>query len=249
VTSAVALAAACTGAAVLVLTAAGPHRAPRRPARSGADRLRANTRGGAPTGSGPRGARLAAGSVALAGWLLVGGALGVAVAGAALVLVPRLVSRLEPAAVRDRRRRIAEDLPLAADLMAACLAAGAAPETALSAAAGAVAGPVGEVLAGVATSLRLGADPRSAWGAFVLDDQVGPLARAAVRSLDGGTPLADAMRRCADDLRVRRRALADAAVRTVEVRSAGPLGLCFLPAFVLVGVVPTVVGLARTVLG
>jgi hypothetical protein len=30
--------------------------------------------------------------------------------------------------------------------------------------------------------------------------------------------------------------------RTVGVRAAGPLGLCFLPAFMLVGIVPTVVG-------
>ena len=30
---------------------------------------------------------------------------------------------------------------------------------------------------------------------------------------------------------------------------SGPLGLCFLPAFVCLGIVPVVVGLARDVLG
>jgi tight adherence protein B len=30
--------------------------------------------------------------------------------------------------------------------------------------------------------------------------------------------------------------------RQVGVLAAGPLGLCFLPAFMLIGVVPTVVG-------
>jgi hypothetical protein len=39
------------------------------------------------------------------------------------------------------------------------------------------------------------------------------------------------------------------AARAVAVRAAAPLGLCFLPAFVLLGVVPTVLGLARGVLG
>jgi hypothetical protein len=38
------------------------------------------------------------------------------------------------------------------------------------------------------------------------------------------------------------------AARSAGVRAVAPLGLCFLPAFVLVGVVPTVVGLATAAL-
>ena len=37
-----------------------------------------------------------------------------------------------------------------------------------------------------------------------------------------------------------------AQARALGVRSAGPLGLCFLPAFVLIGIVPLVIGLVDT---
>jgi hypothetical protein len=43
-------------------------------------------------------------------------------------------------------------------------------------------------------------------------------------------------------VRRRRRARADAIARGVGVRAAAPLGACFLPAFLLIGVVPTIVG-------
>ncbi|MFB9964969.1 hypothetical protein ACFFOP_20530 [Sinosporangium siamense] len=39
-----------------------------------------------------------------------------------------------------------------------------------------------------------------------------------------------------------------AAARRVGVYAVAPLGLCFLPAFVVVGVVPTMVGLASGVM-
>jgi pilus assembly protein TadC len=61
------------------------------------------------------------------------------------------------------------------------------------------------------------------------------------RSLDTGAPAAEALTRLADDLRRERRTLADQAARSVGVRAAAPLGLCFLPAFVLVGIVPSIV--------
>jgi pilus assembly protein TadC len=47
---------------------------------------------------------------------------------------------------------------------------------------------------------------------------------------------------------VRRRRVAELRRRAAAVgpASAAPLGLCFLPAFFLVGIVPTVIGLAGT---
>jgi tight adherence protein B len=47
----------------------------------------------------------------------------------------------------------------------------------------------------------------------------------------------------ADDLRESAHAEGQAAARRAGVRIVGPLTLCFLPAFVLLGVVPAVVGL------
>ena len=50
----------------------------------------------------------------------------------------------------------------------------------------------------------------------------------------------------------RRAAAGDAAEATAEragVLIAGPLALCFLPAFVVLGLIPTIAGLAGTMLG
>lgn len=199
--------------------------------------------------AGPRGSLPAAVALGTALWLLVGGPLGLLLAAAAVVVLPRWLGRLEPARVRHRRQRLVRDLPVAADLLAACLAAGAAPEPALEAVARALGGPVEEVLGSVAVALRLGAEPAAAWERYRHEPDVAPLARAVGRALAGGTPLAVAVARCGSDLRTRRRAAGDAAAEAVGVKATGPLGLCFLPAFVLLGVVPTVIGLATTVFG
>jgi hypothetical protein len=53
----------------------------------------------------------------------------------------------------------------------------------------------------------------------------------------------------ADDQRRRRRWSAEAAARRAGVHAVGPLVLCFLPAFVLLGVVPVVLSIAAEVLG
>ncbi|MEQ7007640.1 type II secretion system F family protein [Actinopolymorpha sp. B17G11] len=66
--------------------------------------------------------------------------------------------------------------------------------------------------------------------------------RAMVRVWDSGAPLAVTLERLAADARRTRRARAEQKARAVGVRSAVPLALCFLPAFVLVGVVPLVAG-------
>ena len=50
------------------------------------------------------------------------------------------------------------------------------------------------------------------------------------------------MARLAVDLRRGARARVEARARAVGVRAALPLGLCLLPAFVLLGVVPLVAG-------
>ncbi|GHJ23929.1 hypothetical protein [Streptomyces albus] len=64
----------------------------------------------------------------------------------------------------DAEERTAEaQLPLAAELMAACLAAGAGPERAAEAVGGSVGGPLGERLVLAATELRLGAEAASVW--------------------------------------------------------------------------------------
>jgi Flp pilus assembly protein TadB len=171
------------------------------------------------------------------------GGLPAAVAGVACgALVSWLIARLEAPSVRRRRESIERNLPVAVELLAACALAGHPIETSVDVVASAVGGPLGELLSGHGARVRLGADPVVEWRRMRADLQLAPLARAMLRSLESGAPLADSLDRLADDTRRARAAALQQRARTVGVRAAGPLGFCFLPAFMLVGVVPTVAG-------
>ena len=190
---------------------------------------------------------LAGGALALllASWtgLLLGAA--VAVGG------PRVLGRLEPRAVREERERLLADTPLMLDLLASCLAGGAAPEAAARAVAASVPGPAGHRLSAVAAALAVGSPPPDAWAALSGRDRadaLAPAARALARAAEGGAPVAATVSRLAGDARAEARSRGEQAARRVGVLAVAPLGLCFLPAFVLLGVVPVVIGLATPLL-
>jgi len=168
---------------------------------------------------------------------------GLVLAAGAAVAAYQWIDRSESAADRRHREGIARDLPLAADLLVACLAAGKAPGPALATVAAAVRGPLARELRTAVAQLDLGADPMDVWQQLAQDPTLGPIGRSFARASRSGSSVTSALSRCADDLRRRRLSAAQAQARSVGVRAAGPLGLCFLPAFVLVGIVPTVVGL------
>lgn len=168
---------------------------------------------------------------------------GLVLAAGAAVATYRWIDRSESVADRLRRERIGRDLPLAADLLVACLVAGKAPGSALASVAGAIRGPLGQELGTAVAQLDLGADPLDVWQQLGRDPTLGPIGRSFARASRSGSSVTTALSRCADDLRRRRLSSAQAKARSVGVQAAGPLGLCFLPAFVLVGIVPTVVGL------
>ncbi|WP_278261165.1 type II secretion system F family protein [Nocardia sp. AG03] len=142
------------------------------------------------------------------------------------------------------------------DLLAACLRSGL-PMAAAARASAPTAPPVlRAALLRAADLLALGADAATAWERAAADaasspgaDEVESLARMARRSARSGASLAAAV----GELAVQRReAVEDAAVARAEragVLIGGPLGLCFLPAFVCLGIVPVVIGLADRVLG
>ena len=210
-----------------------------------------------------RGVRRTPGTFASTGWartlvvtlvgteaaLLVGGVAG-AVAGVVLgLLLRRFLAGLEPRAARVRRERVVADLPLAVDLLVVCLRAGRPVGGALGAVADAVGGPLGADLARWSARLELGGDPRAVWDEAAAEPVLGVLGRALVRASDTGAAPADGLTHLVDDLQRDRVSAAEEAARRVAVRSAGPLGLCFLPAFVLVGVAPTIIGAFSTMLG
>lgn len=186
--------------------------------------------------------------VGLALFLMLGGVAGLLTGAVAAAGVFAVVLRREPAEVRHRRDRMRADLPFAVDLIVACLRAGQPMSGAVETTALAVGGPVGERLARVGAQMRLGAPPETAWTALADEPALAALARTMIRAAQGGAPVADVLTRLADDARRSARAAAGAAARRAGVQAVAPLGLCFLPAFVFLGVVPMVAGLAGQIL-
>lgn len=153
------------------------------------------------------------------------------------------IGRAEPAEVRRRREAVRRDLPYVVELFAATLRGGAAPGDGIAVVCGALPGPAAERLSGVAARLSLGLDPVQVWSSLADDPQLGRLGRTLARAQASGAPVVAAVERLADDLARAGRAEAEERARAVGVKAAVPLGLCLLPAFILVGIVPLVVAL------
>ncbi len=197
----------------------------------------------------PRVLALAGGGVAgVAVAVVIGGWIGALVGCLAAVALARALRRLEPSAARARRLREAADLPLAADLLAAVLRCGSPVDRAATTVAESLGDPLGERLARVGRAMRLGAPPDEAWAHLAPVTGAERLIRAAIRSHDSGAALAGALSRVADDLRADRAVATEAAARRAGVLIVLPLGLCFLPAFVLTGLVPVIVAVLGDVL-
>ena len=140
------------------------------------------------------------------------------------------------------------------DVLAVCLSSGMAVSTAAAAAAPSAPPQLARVLRRGADLLALGADPNAAWSAppdlpaGLVDAQVDALLRLARRSASSGAALADGVVELAGQSRRDAAHAAAAAAERAGVLIAGPLGLCFLPAFICLGIVPVVAGLAGDVL-
>lgn len=160
----------------------------------------------------------------------------------------RLLARAEVAGERQRQARRAEDLPAALDLVCVCLRAGLPVDLALSQVAAVLDGPLGADLTVVCALHDLGADARAAWSELGADPVLAPVARAMARAGSSGSALATALAGVAEQCRAQLQEDVEVAARRVGVFVLAPLGLCFLPAFVCLGVVPTILGVADAVL-
>ncbi|MBI4728754.1 MAG: type II secretion system F family protein [Acidobacteria bacterium] len=182
--------------------------------------------------------------------LLPGRAVVAAVAGAALGwrLAEEGARRAAEREARATDRALADVL----DLMVACVLAGMSPERALRLIAPAEEGRLGEAIRAAVGTLDLGAPRAEAYA--ILAERAGGreaarLAACLERAERFGTPVSRALGSHARDVRARARAEAEAEARTAPVRLLFPLGLCFLPAFVLLTIVPLVLSAIRSLRG
>ncbi|HEY9304707.1 MAG TPA: type II secretion system F family protein [Mycobacterium sp.] len=170
-----------------------------------------------------------------------------------LLLAVALLSGVRPSSARVRGP---DPLAVASslDVLAVCLATGMAVSAAATATAPSAPPLLARVLRRAADLLALGADAGVAWSAppdlppGSMDAQTDALLRLARRSSSSGSALAEAVAALAAQCRQEAAHTAGATAERAAVLIAGPLGLCFLPAFVCLGIVPVVAGLAGDLL-
>ncbi|MCM3882455.1 type II secretion system F family protein [Frankia sp. R82] len=168
-----------------------------------------------------------------------------------------------------RQARLLADLPLALDLIAVALRSGATLSAAFMTVGAANGGALGGQLRAAARALAAGADVPTACAELVaatrprhridlLGRWVSPgprgspharwpaMAQTAVTAFDrahrSGARPAAALTRLAERARAEAHAETITAARRAGVLAVVPLGLCFLPAFLLLSVVPVVLG-------
>ncbi|HEX3932465.1 MAG TPA: type II secretion system F family protein [Nocardioides sp.] len=178
--------------------------------------------------------------------MFVTGRLAVPAGAAAAAVVWVWAGRAEPASVRRRRAALARELPAFVQLLAVALESGCDVAAAIRIVSGAMPGPAARLVVAVSQRLSLGVAPAEAWRPVLEHAELAPLGRAMVRAHRSGTSVTAALGVLADELESRTRQGVEERARSVGVKAALPLGLCLLPSFLLIGIVPMTVSLLRS---
>lgn len=120
---------------------------------------------------------------------------------------------------------------------------------AVEAAGQAVGGTLGDMLVEVRRHQQVGANPSSATALLRENEVSARMGRALARAGASGASPVQVLAAAADAERGRLRSQAVSTARTAGSLAALPMGQLFLPAFVLVAVVPVVVGSLLSLLG
>ncbi len=174
--------------------------------------------------------------------VLLGGLLGI------VVFVG--LGRLGSPARRREELAVVSSLPAVCTLLAVCLEAGLPLRNAVAAVAQGLRGPVGEVLSRLDAAVGLGTPEQDAWHELGRRHPAfESLARELGHAAGSGVALAPLLRQHAREAQRTLHAAAQARARRAGVSSVMPLMVCFLPAFLLIGVVPIIAGAALHLFG
>lgn len=127
------------------------------------------------------------------------------------------------------------------ELLALAMAAGAPATQAVNAVAQATSGRISDELRRVSAAMEWGVDTYRAWSAA--PDYWQPAARAFNVSSRAGAAPSSLLRQAASDLRAAHKQRIATRAARLGVLVVLPLGLCFLPAFILLTIVPLVLGM------
>lgn len=191
-----------------------------------------------PTGGVFRG--VVAVAAGIGAWVVLGGAFGVSAGVVVAVVSHRVLATAESPTARREREEAVRELPHLVDLLAATLQAGSAPMDGLARVCVALDGAAARRLRPALAHMSLGGSPHDVWTVVAEDEALAPLGRAMLRSHRTGASVVGAVEQLADELEHEAHAGAEDRARRVGVLAAIPLGVCLLPAFLLLGIVPTV---------
>jgi len=177
------------------------------------------------------------------GWAFMGAGLSMWIgAGAGLAGAVWLVRRAAPADVKQRLL-LEKQFPLVLNFLALVVESGAPFRVAARAVSQVADGPNAERLRSVIARCDVGFTDSEAWRTLIGDPVWGDVARELARCVDSGAAVGDVLRSAAVQAAKQHAAEANTRARRVGVSSTLPLVACFLPAFLLVGVVPIIGGL------
>lgn len=171
----------------------------------------------------------------------------------------RLLAQISAAITPQRRQPPTTDDAWTVDLLGALMAAGLDSATALRCAGETGRSPTADVFVTAAAAVASGVpvaraiEPgTSAAGASTSGAPIPETAHrvgvALARSTHSGAAITDALDRVSTWARTQAATRKQAAAERAGVMIAGPLGACFLPAFVCIGIIPVIVGLAGSIL-
>lgn len=154
--------------------------------------------------------------------------------------------------VRRRQREVFENIPDALDLLTVCVEAGLSLERALVKVAGEIhikSVTLAQELQIVLMEMRAGFSKEKALRNLALRtgvDDVDTLVAMLIQSERFGTSVGDALRVHADNLRTKRRLLAEEAAAKIGLKLLFPLIFCIFPTLLMVLMGPAVIQIART---
>lgn len=180
--------------------------------------------------------------------IAIGGVTGIIVGFAAWWLAARLLRTDPDRAERDASERLAPSWPWTLDLLAACMRAGTPFPQAAFAVAETDDPQIGERLNRFAGAIHLGATAAEALPELGRLPGAARLARQLDRSGDSGAAIAAGLEQLATSLRSELRTRTEERAGHAAVALVGPLCLCFLPAFVIAGIGPVVLGIVSETL-
>ncbi|HEX3733054.1 MAG TPA: type II secretion system F family protein [Mycobacteriales bacterium] len=183
-------------------------------------------------------------------WFIGVSAVGLLLWSGAIAASAWYLRRLRQGSTHGRDTAWLLPLPYALSLIAAVIRAGAPAASALCLVGPAVAGRLGAGLAAVGAAMIRGADVPITWRrTFRESPHAAALLGMLGRSHRSGAALAQGLARLSQQAREEKAATDAAAAQRSAVVMIAPLMCCFLPAFVLLGVVPVVVDVLHRSLG